>query len=67
MKLKDEESKLQEARDTDMDIGDVERSDEIQNTWRSGSDNLMTLKTGLGGTVAKMERAQQAVNAIETQ
>lgn len=50
-----------------MDIGDVERSDEIQTTWRNGSENLMTLKTGLGGTVAKMERAQQAVNAIETQ
>lgn len=63
---KDEERKLQEARDTDMDIGEVERSDEIQSTWRNGSDGLMTLKSGLGGTVAKMERAQQVVNAMET-
>lgn len=48
-----------------MDIGQVERSDEIQNTWRNGSEQLMTLKSGLGGTVAKMERAQEVVGAME--
>lgn len=64
---RDEEDRLRAAKDTDIDIGEVQRSDEIQSTWQHGAENLMALKSGLGGTVAKMERAQQAVNVIEAQ
>lgn len=49
-----------------MEVGEVERLDEVQATWQHGSDNLMDLKSGLGGTVAKMERAQQAVGLFDT-
>ena len=62
---KDEEQKLAEAKSTNVDIGEVERLEEIQRTWQNGSENLMSLKSGLGGTVAKMERAQQAVDVLE--
>jgi kinetochor protein Mis14/NSL1 len=47
-----------------MEIGEVERLDEVQSTWQTGSETLMTLKSGLGGTVAKMERAQHAQQAV---
>lgn len=62
---KEEEDKLEAARQTKMEIGEVERLDEIQNTWQRGSDNLVALKSGLGSTVAKMERAQSANEALE--
>lgn len=48
-----------------MDIGEMERLDEVQRSWQSGSENLVALKSGLGSTVAKMERAQSANEAIE--
>jgi kinetochor protein Mis14/NSL1 len=60
-----EEAKLQEAKNTKMEIGELERLDEIQSTWQSGSEALTSLKTGLGGTVAKAERAQQVVSVLE--
>ena len=56
---------LQDAKNTRMDVGEVERLDEIRATWQSGSDSLVSLKSGLGGTVAKMERAQRAVDVLE--
>lgn len=62
---KDEEGKLEAARSTNMNIGEIERLDEIQNTWQNGSENLVALKSGLGSTVAKMERARNANEAIE--
>lgn len=62
---KEAEEKLSAARSTKMDIDEVERLDEIQNTWQNGSENLVALKSGLGSTVAKMERAQSANEAIE--
>ena len=60
-----EEETLQDAKNTKLDVGEVERLDEIQATWQNGSDNLTLLKSGLGGTVAKMERAQNAVDILE--
>ena len=61
---KDEAAKLEQARSTTLDIGELERLDEIQSSWQSGTENLISLKSGLGGTVAKMERAQQAVEVL---
>lgn len=62
---KAEEERLEAARQTKMDVGEVERLDEIQSTWQNGSENLVALRSGLGSTVAKMERAQSANEAIE--
>lgn len=59
------DKQLQEAQDTKMDVGEVERLDEVQATMQHGSEGLISLKSGLGGTVAKMERAQQAVELFE--
>lgn len=56
---------LQEAQDTKMDVGEVERIDEVQATMQHGSEGLVNLKSGLGGTVAKIERAQQALDLFE--
>ena len=64
---KDEETRLEEAKNTTMDVGQVERSEDIQNSWQNGSESLISLKSGLGGTVAKLERAQQVVNLLEAQ
>ena len=44
---------------------DMERLDEVQSSWQTGSESLNALKSGLGGTVAKMERAQQAADALQ--
>lgn len=62
---KDEAAKLEAARSTKMDIGEVERLDEIHTTWQNGTESLVALKSGLGSTVAKMERAQSANEAVE--
>lgn len=56
------ERDLQEAQNTVIEVGTIERLDEVQATWQSGSENVIALKSGLGGTVAKMERAQQAMD-----
>lgn len=62
---RDEETRLQEAKNTKVEVDDLERLDEIQSTWQNGSEALMSLKSGLGGTVAKAERAQQVVSVLE--
>ena len=61
------DERLDEARQTKIDIGKIERLDEVQTTWQYGSENLNALKSELGATVAKMERAQQAVEFVEKQ
>lgn len=48
-----------------MKIGETERMEEVQSTWQSGAQSLLALKTGLGGTVEKMERAQRVVDVLE--
>jgi len=62
---KDEEAKLGVARSTKVDIGEIERLDEMQNTWSKGTDQLLELKASLGSTVARMEKAQKAVGVLE--
>lgn len=59
------EKSLLEAQNTRMDVGEVQRLDEVQATWYHGSEGLISLKAGLGGTVAKMERAQQAMDLFD--
>jgi kinetochor protein Mis14/NSL1 len=61
----DEQAKIEVAKATSVDVGNVERIDEMQNTWKKGNDELAALKSGLGGTVARMERAQKAAEIVE--
>jgi len=61
------EALMEAAKQTKMDVVEVERLDEVQSTWQNGTESLTALKSGLGGTVAKMERAQQAVEFLEEQ
>ena len=63
--MRAEETSLEAAREAKLDIGEAERVDEMETTWQKGSDELLALKTGLGGTVARMEKAQKAVNVVE--
>jgi len=62
---KDEQMKLDEARSTHMEIGEMERLDEMQNAWTKGTEQLQELRTGLGSTVARMEKAEKAVGVLE--
>lgn len=59
------ETREREAGETRLDVGEVERLEEVQGTWQSGTEALTALKSGLGGTVAKMERARQAADYVE--
>jgi kinetochor protein Mis14/NSL1 len=59
------EAMLEEAQQTNVEVPEVERLDEIQSTWQHGTESLFTLKSGLGGTVATMERAQRAVDFLD--
>ncbi|KAK5124412.1 hypothetical protein LTR85_001629 [Meristemomyces frigidus] len=61
---KDEEEKMDAAKGTKVDIGEMERLDEMQSTWSKGSEQLLALKSGLGSTVARMEKAQKAVAVV---
>lgn len=62
---KQEENDIATARDTKLDVGEVERLEEVQGTWQKGTEELEDLKSRLGSTVAKMERAQKAVEYVE--
>ncbi|KAI6883028.1 hypothetical protein KC363_g4964 [Hortaea werneckii] len=62
---KDEQMKLDEARNTHMEIEELERLDEMQNAWTKGTEQLQELRTGLGSTVARMEKAEKAVGVLE--
>ncbi|GAB1725721.1 hypothetical protein NU195Hw_g4878t1 [Hortaea werneckii] len=62
---KDEQMKLDEARNTRMEIGEMERLDEMQSAWSKGTEQLQELRTGLGSTVARMEKAEKAVGVLE--
>ena len=62
---KREEAELAAAREAKLDVGEIERLDEVQGSWAKGTEELGELKTRLGGTVAKMERAKKAVDFVE--
>ncbi|TKA30341.1 hypothetical protein B0A50_02568 [Salinomyces thailandicus] len=62
---RDEEARLEAARGTKMDVGEIEGLEEMQSTWANASEQLQELKSGLGSTVARMEKAQKAVDVLE--
>lgn len=60
-----EDAKLESAKATKVEISKMERLDEVRSTWQKGSEDLVMLRTGLGGTVARLEKAQNAVEVVE--
>ena len=62
---KDEARSLEEAKQTNVDVEEIQRLEDIQGSFKNGQEGLLALKSGFGSTVAKLERAQQAVNVLE--
>ncbi|KAK5718828.1 hypothetical protein LTR17_015593 [Elasticomyces elasticus] len=60
-----EKQKIESAKGTSIDPGHIDRVDEMQSTWQNGSEELLALKSGLGGTVARLEKAQKAVDVVQ--
>lgn len=61
---RDLDAKMQEARATTVDIGEIQRLSELERTWDQGQRSLQELRNGLAGTVARMEKAQTTVDAL---
>lgn len=53
------------AEELKLDVGEVERLDEVRGTYQKGLEELEELKGRVGGTVARMERARRAVEFVE--
>lgn len=62
---KDEEVQLEKAKRMQVVVGEMERMDEVQDTWDKGAETLSGLKSGLGNTVARMEKAREAVTVVQ--
>jgi kinetochor protein Mis14/NSL1 len=48
-----------------VDLGDLERWDEVRDTWAKGTEELLALKGGLTETVARLERAKTVVGYMQ--
>jgi len=59
------DARVAEARGTTVEVGDVPRREEMRGNWERGAGELEKLKMGLGGTVARMEKASQAVGVLQ--
>lgn len=53
------------AKDLKLDVGEVERLEEVRGTWQRGMEELEELKGRVGGTVERLERARRAVEFVE--
>ncbi|KXL47782.1 hypothetical protein M433DRAFT_60365 [Acidomyces richmondensis BFW] len=62
---KNEQVLLQEAEGMQVVVADIERMDEIHGTWDRSADTLSGLKSELGNTVARMEKARAAVTVVQ--
>lgn len=60
----DAERRVEEAKKAKVEVGNVERVDEMKGNWRRGQEGLEELKRGLGGSVAGLEKANQAVEVV---
>lgn len=61
----DQENQLEAARATAFDLAQLERVEEIGETYQKGTEDLAALSSVLGGTINKMERAQRAAAAVD--
>ncbi|KAF2088666.1 hypothetical protein K490DRAFT_39348 [Saccharata proteae CBS 121410] len=53
------------AESARVDVGGMERWDEVRKMWERGTDGLVGLKGGLTETVARLERAEKVVGYLE--
>jgi len=60
-----EERTMREARESELDVAGLERIAEMQETWERGLGSLVTSKAGIGGTVARLERAREVVAYLD--
>ncbi|GAB7360828.1 hypothetical protein MBLNU230_g0814t1 [Neophaeotheca triangularis] len=60
-----EELGLEEAGAVEVDVGRVERLDEVRASYEGGAKRLRELEEGGEGTVRKMRRARKAVEFVE--
>ncbi|KAK6439966.1 hypothetical protein LTR95_003811 [Oleoguttula sp. CCFEE 5521] len=56
---------LKDARERKLEVGEVERLEEVKGTWERGTEELGELRGRLGGTVEKMERAREVGEYVE--
>ncbi|KAK4556192.1 hypothetical protein LTR86_006889 [Recurvomyces mirabilis] len=61
----EERERMEEARGVDVSASQVERQGEVERGWRDGEERLGVLKTGMGSTVARLEKAKMAVEVAE--
>ncbi|EME80868.1 uncharacterized protein MYCFIDRAFT_46462 [Pseudocercospora fijiensis CIRAD86] len=61
------ERSLKVATETSVDVGEVKRVEEVQASWVRGKEELEVVKSGIKGTVQKMEKAKRAVEVVEEQ
>lgn len=56
---------MRDAKETELDVGGLDRVAEMEETWEKGLGNLVTTKSGIGSTVARLERAKDVVGYLE--
>ncbi|KAF2237309.1 hypothetical protein EV356DRAFT_31834 [Viridothelium virens] len=54
-----------QSNDYELNIGKLERWDDVEKTYERGTQGLLDLKSGLTETVARCERAVEAANEVE--
>lgn len=65
-KLRDaEEKRLAEVKKVELDVVGLEREEETRKAWERGMSTLVGVKDGIGGTVARLERAQGVIGYLE--
>ncbi|KAK5158553.1 hypothetical protein LTS14_003573 [Recurvomyces mirabilis] len=57
--------RMELARGVDVGVSEVKRQEEVERSWRDGEERLGVLKTGMGSTVARLEKAKMAVEVAE--
>lgn len=59
------ERRMKEAGETKVGPdGELQRTDEMQASWMRGREELEQVKSGIGGTIEKMEKAKRAVEVV---
>lgn len=61
----DREARMEAAKGVSVDVGEVERVEEMEATLERGRSDLEALKASVGPTVERMEKARKAVEVVE--
>jgi len=58
---------VERAEDVRLEVRGLERQEEMRAAWERGTGDLVAVKEGIGGTVAKLEKARAAVEYLKNQ